>query len=116
MSAVEKRVVSTLLSTGGLIPDAHKLPDEEQQALASLYSRGLVIPMESDPRFFGYCFSSPIHEFVTAQCIYCSSLDVHDFDEFISLLVQRMSPEALRLSEGRSARSNRPLEGQFHLF
>ena len=118
MNACQQQVVALLIEGGGFL----KLEDQTlsrylQQAVLQLYTWGMMVPdnEEGDSwEALSFRITSPMHMAVMAQQLYRDTQDIQDIKLLVRTAIQRMDPNVLRLSVGRTASSGRPLEGVYH--
>lgn len=106
-------MLGKLLDSNDSLNVAH-LTVGEREAVHFLYTRGVIIPLESDAMEETYHFATPLHEFVLAYYFYRVDVEIQTFDALISMLIRRLSPTALAQSAGRTPRTGNPLEGTYH--
>ena len=119
MNALEQKVVALLVESGGVLKlQSDAVFDSLQPAIIQLYTWGMVVLDDDDdgdswdsPSFR---ITSPMHEVVMAQQLYCDTIDIKDLKLLVRTAIQRMNPVVLRLSDGRTVSNGRPLESVYH--
>ena len=113
LTSIQCLVLERLLGSEATIRVTAEEP-EVLQAARDLYGLGMIIPDETFGSDSVFRFSSPLHGMLAAHDFYGGKNPATTIPDLVRRMLSRMSPKVLQESEGRSKKTNNPLEGTYH--